>query len=98
MNNIGCNSCREYEKLDTESKELLLNWIATHFLPSNRKMSASSYTIKHIFTRETELYVNNGQFKGAMLMMGFYPVDKSLMNWKYKAEYIPSAATESANL
>lgn len=45
----------------------------------------SSYGLKHFFENEepNSFYVLNGQFKGAMLIAGFFPVATETLNWFY---------------
>lgn len=45
----------------------------------------SSYGLKHFFENEelNSFYVLNGQFKGAMLIAGFFPAAAETLNWFY---------------
>lgn len=46
----------------------------------------TSYGLKHLFENEatSSFYVSNGQFKGAMLIAGFFPVAAETVNWVYR--------------
>lgn len=39
-----------------------------------------SYKLKHFYSS----YIENGQFKGAMLAAGYSVVEPSRINWKFK--------------
>lgn len=79
-NNAGLNNPSEFYKLDYEHQEKLLDWIS--FNLSERKgfnYRFSSYRLKHLLP----FYVTNGEFKGAMLRLGYRVADKTLMNWNF---------------
>lgn len=44
----------------------------------------TSYGIKHILERDTEIYLTNNEFKDAMMLCGFMPVDENELNWCYR--------------
>jgi len=43
-----------------------------------------SYALKHDFEADSDLYLTNGQFKGAMAAMDFEPVDATAANWTFR--------------
>lgn len=43
----------------------------------------SSYHLKHILERDTGIYLTNNQFKDAMLICGYGPIDANELNWCY---------------
>ena len=43
----------------------------------------TSYGMKHILHDDTEVYLTNNQFKDAMLLAGYKPVDPNELNWRY---------------
>ena len=66
------------------------NWIAKNitmyrlsFRPVER-CNKDSYSLKHLLERETDLYLTNNQFKDAMLLAGFEPIDPNELNWRFK--------------
>ncbi|MGF3113128.1 hypothetical protein [Facklamia sp. P9177] len=61
----------------------LVTWCLRYHRQENINHSYTSYTLKHIFSDFTKKYVNNGQFKGAMLIAGFRVHDLESLNWKF---------------
>ena len=43
----------------------------------------TSYGLKHILQRDTGLYLTNNEFKDAMLLCGYEPVNPDTINWNY---------------
>lgn len=67
-----------------EEQEKVMAWIHENILPRKTPLlTRSSYGIKHLLERDTKIYMTNNQFKDAMLLCGFYPVDERLLNWNY---------------
>lgn len=44
----------------------------------------SSYGLKHILEKDTGLYLTNNEFKDAMLMCGYEPINPNELNWYYQ--------------
>lgn len=44
----------------------------------------TSYGIKHDLERDTGIYLTNNEFKDAMLLAGYKPVDPDELNWRYR--------------
>lgn len=85
-NRAAGNNPLDFTKLPDNEKITLVNWIVAFFKPiktvNNRH---SSYGLKHVFEHAPlGFYVNNGAFKGAMLIAGFEPVDPNELNWRFK--------------
>jgi hypothetical protein len=60
-------------------------WIRENILPRKTPLlSHSSYGMKHLLERDTKIYMTNNQFKDAMLLCGYEPVDERLLNWNYR--------------
>lgn len=79
-NNTGKNDPNEFLKLSPEDQERLLNWISLNTTRRNQYNYAfNSYSLKHLLPNN--LYVNNGAFKGAMLVAGYRVLDKDKLNW-----------------
>lgn len=80
----------EYDKCSQELKNAVQAWIALVFQPAKgiyRHMD--SYGLKHRFQYSAEnysvdLYMTNGEFKGAMLVAGYEPIDRNAQNWQFK--------------
>lgn len=68
-----------------EEREKAMAWIHENILPRKSPLLArSSYGIKHLLERDTGIYMTNNQFKDAMLLCGFEPVDERRLNWNYR--------------
>ena len=46
----------------------------------------TSYGIKHMLEHDTHIYLTNNEFKDAMLLAGYQPVNPKDLNWKYRIE------------
>lgn len=67
-----------------EEQKKVMVWIHENILPRRTPLLChSSYGIKHLLERDTKIYMTNNQFKDAMLLCGFYPVDERRLNWNY---------------
>jgi hypothetical protein len=49
--------------------------------------AGSSYGLKHLYKRETGNYVTNGQFKGAMILYGYDPINPRYINCRYLVKF-----------
>lgn len=68
-----------------EEQEKIMAWIHENILPRKTPLlTRSSYGIKHLLERDTGIYMTNNQFKDAMLLCGYEPVDERLLNWNYR--------------
>ena len=66
-------------------QKAVLNWIAENILPiKSANYRSSSYGLKHMLTRDTGIYLTNNQFKHAMALSGYLPVDQHMRNWHYR--------------
>lgn len=68
-----------------DERDVVLDWIASHMehiKSVNEKHS--SYGLKHWLQADTGIYLTNNQFKHAMLIAGFDPVDETELNWLYR--------------
>lgn len=71
--------------LPEEEQQKVFEWIREYIKPRrivNRRHS--SYGIKHALYHFTKVYVTNNQFKHAMLLCGYEPVDANELNWQYR--------------
>ena len=67
-----------------EQVALVCAWIRKNIRPRKTPMlERTSYGLKHDFEHDTGLYLTNNEFKDAMLLCGYYPVDQNKLNWCY---------------
>lgn len=64
---------------------LVFGWIHYHISPSNKTLTrSSSYVLKHMVENDIGFYITNNQFKDAMLLCGYQPVNANETNWLFK--------------
>ena len=64
---------------------LVFGWIHDHISPASRTYTRStSYGFKHMVENEIGYYITNNQFKDAMLLCGYQPVNPNETNWMFK--------------
>ena len=95
---IPTNCPSKFMILSEKDKSLALEWIKNMYDPSDKIFSSSSYGIKHVLQsfkgdcgKYEGLYLTNGQFKGAMLAAGFEPVERNVINWRFRMKLKPYA-------
>ena len=67
---------------DPEEMEEVFKWIHEKLIPRKTHLTGrSSYGIKHILERDTGIYLTNNEFKDAMLLCGYSPVDPNELNY-----------------
>lgn len=67
-----------------EEMDLVRNWIDVNIYPRKTRLPEhTSYGIKHILESDTGLYLTNNEFKDAMLLCGYTPVNPDELNWYY---------------
>lgn len=68
-----------------EEIDAVLNWIAESISPRKTPLYGhTSYGIKHLLERDVHIYLTNNEFKDAMLLAGYEPVDPNELNWCYR--------------
>lgn len=70
-----------------ERQEQVARWIDEYISPAKKKNpNHTSYTLKHRFARwlGANEKMSNNQFKDAMMIKGYMPVDPNELNWFYK--------------
>ncbi len=77
------------EALITDCNEaeirLVGEWIRENIRPAKSILAGrASYGLKHILQDDTGVYLTNNQFKDAMLLAGYKPVDPNELNWRYR--------------
>lgn len=61
------------------------SWIHKNIRTARKILSGrTSYGIKHLLEHDTGIYLTNNEFKDAMLLAGFSPVDPKELNWRYR--------------
>lgn len=76
---------RHFTDIAEEIQQIVLEWIYWNMLPSKSVYKFStSYGMKHVLQGRTKIYLSNNQFKEAMLMKRFWPVDPFAINWSYR--------------
>lgn len=71
-------------ELTVEKQKMVLTWIRNGIKPrKTMNLRHSSYGLKHILQNDTEVYLTNNQFKDAMMICGFDPIDPNELNWHY---------------
>ena len=65
------------------------NWIKKNIIRSDKILwGKTSYGIKHDLENDIHLYMTNNQFKDAMLLAGYEPVDPNAKNWEYRIKLV----------
>ena len=71
--------------LSIKEQEMVIEWINVNIYPRKTVLNSyTSYGIKHILERELGIYLTNNQFKDAMLICGYYPINPNELNWTYR--------------
>lgn len=84
-NENGWEDKKLLDQLDPKEQEIVLEWVRANFIPIKRaNYKHSSYYLKHVMQYENGIYLTNNQFKDAMLICGFNPVDPNELNWRYR--------------
>ena len=64
--------------------ELVYQWIEDNLIRRKTpNYNVTSYGLKHDLERDTKIYLTNNEFKDAMLMCGYEPVNPKELNWNY---------------
>ncbi len=87
LRDLPLNRPEDHDALTHKEQAALGVWIAANMRPSRTPDPyRTSYGIKHRFEEsEGGFYLSNGQFKGAMLVAGYEPVDATELNWRFRA-------------
>lgn len=63
---------------------IIMKWISENIFTSKSVLNGhTSYGLKHILEHDTGIYLTNNEFKDAMQLAGFNPVDCNELNWRY---------------
>ncbi len=70
---------------DDETITIVEDWIRRNIRASESVLlGRTSYGLKHILERDTDIYLTNNEFKDAMLLAGYRPVNARELNWRYR--------------
>ena len=59
-------------------------WIHENIKPRKTPLlTRTSYGIKHIMHADNGIYLTNNEFKDAMMICGYKPVNERALNWNY---------------
>jgi len=82
---LTIDSPAEYRNLPHYERVQLQAWIEENVAPRKTPNPRTSYGLKHVFEESGDgFYTTNGQFKGAMLAVGYRPVDAHALNWTFR--------------
>lgn len=69
--------------------EAVSGWIRKNIRPARRILQGrTSYGLKHLLERDTGIYLTNNEFKDALFLAGYRPVNADELNWRYRIELI----------
>lgn len=71
--------------LNPNEQYAAMRWICQHckqIKTENKKHT--SYGLKHMLESDIGVYMTNNQFKHAMLIAGFRPVNERMLNWTFR--------------
>lgn len=67
-----------------EEIEMVSEWIRSNIIRTKTpNYDKTSYSLKHIFEKDTGLYLTNNEFKDAMMLCDYNPVNPNSLNWNY---------------
>lgn len=70
---------------EKDVQDAICRWIRENLFPRKTpNMSHSSYGMKHILEDDIGIYLTNNEFKDAMMICGYKPVDENKLNWNYR--------------
>lgn len=68
-----------------EEQNIVMNWIRENIFPRKTvNFERTSYGVKHLLQWDTNIYLTNNEFKDAMMICGFEPVNPNKLNWMYR--------------
>ncbi len=75
---------RLFTDLSEQEQKKILKWIKANIIPSKTAgCNYSSYGIKHLLEADEKIYTTNNQFKHAMMLAGYNPVEENKLNWTF---------------
>lgn len=87
LRDLPLNRPEDHDTLNHEEQTALRAWITANIRHAKTPdPHRTSYGLKHRFEESTGgCYVTNGQFKAAMLLAGYEPIDPTELNWRFRA-------------
>jgi len=74
-----------WRELDPVQRRIVLFWIERHISPRSRiNKLAHAFKLKNILLHDTGLFISTGAFKGAMIEVGYFPIEPSDSNPYYR--------------
>ena len=62
-------------------------WIRKNIRAGKKVLKGyTSYGMKHLLEHDTRIYLTNNEFKDAMWLSGYMPVNPKELNWEYRIE------------
>ncbi|WP_395849598.1 protein kinase [Cystobacter fuscus] len=86
----------EFDAISDKQREALLSWIRQTYVVSKGICNSTSVRLKRDFETTVDFSVSNGAFKGAMLVVGFDPVDDLQRNWRFRIRPIKNSKKSAA--
>lgn len=81
----GCSDCGLITEHPEEEQRRVFDWIRENIHPRRTPLLyVTSYGLKHRLQSDTGIYLTNNEFKHAMILCGFDPVDPNELNWHYR--------------
>lgn len=66
-------------------QKIVMDWIMNNIRPRKSPLyGRTSYGLKHYLDHDTGVYLTNNQFKDAMMIAGYMPVNPNELNWEYR--------------
>ena len=70
--------------LPQDVQDTVMKWIRERIVPRKTVLHGkTSYGLKHLLERDTNIYLSNNEFKDAMMICGYEPHDPNRLNWEY---------------
>lgn len=73
----------------TEQIAQIGEWIRKNIRPSDQVYYRNSYGLNHSLEEDTGIHMGHNEFKDAMVLAGYYPINPEAVNWSYRISYLP---------
>ena len=71
-------------RFTNEQIDIISKWIQSTFEHSDEIFPTTSYEMKHWLQNKHGIYMTDNEFKDAMFLAGFKPVNPNEFNWRYR--------------
>ncbi len=69
--------------------QVVKQWIADNIKVDKEILqNKTSYGLKHLLQHDTGIYLTNNEFKDAMMIAGYHPINPNNLNWEYRIALI----------